>query len=76
MEEIKAEFFEKDNNYQDENTIYWFHVSGEFNDDYGVCDHNGDLSIVDSECYPIDLNTYTSNRLLESLIITEEMIEL
>ena len=75
MTNNKADFFEKDNNYQDENTIYWFHVSGEFNGQYGVCDHNGDLSIVDSECYPVELDSYTSNYLLDLLVITDEIKE-
>ena len=73
MTNNKADFTSKDNNYQDENTIYWFDVSGEFNGEYGVCNHNGDLSIVDNECYPIELDTYTSNFLLDLCVITEDM---
>ena len=71
----EAKFFEKDNNWKDENTIYWFNVSGEFKGCYGVCDHNGDLSIVDDEGYPLEKDTYTSNFLLEFLVITNEMRE-
>ena len=46
----KIEFVEKDQIWQNEQTNYWFNVDGE---SYAVADQNGNLSLLDSEGYPI-----------------------
>ena len=46
-----------DHNYQDETTTYWFDVDLGSNEDieqYAISDCNGELTLLDDECYPID----------------------
>jgi len=45
------EFIEKEEVWQNETTKYWFDVDGE---KYCVADKGGDLSLLDSEGYPIE----------------------
>lgn len=50
MKNVK--FTQKDNNWQDENTIYWFDVDGE---SYGVCESSyGDISVLDCDGCPVN----------------------
>lgn len=67
-----AYFIEKDQDYQNETTTYWFNVDGET---YGVSDRNGQLSIVDSENYPVNTDD-ARNIHLNALkpFITDELI--
>ena len=59
----------KDQNYQDETTIYWFNVDGEL---WGISDTNGERKLVDFENYP-----YDDSQLFDELsnMITEEMVQ-
>jgi hypothetical protein len=62
----------KDQNYQDETTIYWFSVDESI---YGVSDCNGEMSIVDYGGCSINTDD-ECNMHLKSLcgLVTEEMI--
>ena len=61
---MKIEFIEKDQNWQNEQTIYWFDFDGE---NYGISDINGYLQLLDYEGYPIeDCNDF--NGVKEKLI--------
>ncbi|MCK5602768.1 hypothetical protein KAR91_12885 [Candidatus Pacearchaeota archaeon] len=44
-------FIEKDQDWANETTRYWFSVNGE---NYCMADNNGSVSLLDSEGYPID----------------------
>lgn len=44
-------YLTKDHIWQHEQTNYWFDVDG---DQYAIADQNGNLSLLDSEGYPID----------------------
>lgn len=75
---MKAEFTTKDQNYQDETTIYWFEImessstwigQGEI---FGVSDCNGELTILDCDGCPVGQEYH--EKLKSVLIITEEMI--
>lgn len=48
---MKTEFLTKEQDWQNETTRYWFLVNGE---NYCIADNNGDLTLLDSEGYPID----------------------
>jgi len=49
---MEIKFLEKDQNYQNETTSYWFELDGE---KYNMCDCNGDVRLYDSENLPMDI---------------------
>lgn len=75
---MKAEFTTKDQNYQDETTIYWFEITessstwigmGEI---YGVADCNSELTILDCDGCPVGQEY---QEILKNVLnITDEMI--
>ena len=69
----KANYLSKDQNWQDETTIYWFECSGEFEGLYGVAESCGELSIVDNECVPLDEGNYDYRKLSDVLIVSDMM---
>lgn len=58
---VIVEYNGRDQNWQDETTIYWFILNGKDygtgvtfdNSIYGLADNNGDITLLDSEGYPI-----------------------
>ncbi len=48
---MNIEFIEKEQDWQNETTRYWFSVDGE---SYCIADTNGETTLLDSEGYPID----------------------
>lgn len=48
---MSIKFIEKDQNWQEQQTTYWFNVDGA---EYAIADQNGSLSLLDSSGYPID----------------------
>lgn len=48
---MNIEFIEKDQDWQNETTRYWFSVNDE---SYCIADSNGETSLLDSEGYPIE----------------------
>ena len=48
---MKIKFIEKDQNWQEQQTTYWFEVDGA---EYAIADQNGELSLLDKNSYPID----------------------
>ena len=44
-------FVDKDQNWQDETTNYWFLVDGE---SYGISDSNGEQRLLDSDGCPVE----------------------
>lgn len=53
---MKIEFIEKDQDWQNETTRYWFSVN---NENYCIADQNGETSLLDSEgCQIEDCNDH------------------
>lgn len=48
---MNIEFQEKDQQWQNQQTVYWFSVDDE---DYAIADRGGELSLLDSEGFPIE----------------------
>ena len=48
---MEIKFVEKDQNWQNGSTNYWFDVDGET---YAICDEAGQLSLLDCDGCPID----------------------
>jgi len=69
--QTKMKYSSKDQNYQDETTIYWF--KDESNVFYGIADCNGKLTALDCDGMPIDYNNYLRDKVLSECVITEEM---
>lgn len=59
----------KDQNSQNEQTIYWFDVDGEM---YGVSESHGESQIIDCDGYPVNTSD-TKNQHLSKLVVTETM---
>lgn len=57
-------FIDKDQNWQDETTNYWFDVDGE---QYAVSDCNGKLRLLDCDGFPVEPCNDRDN-VLEQLI--------
>lgn len=68
-------YISKDQNHQDETTVYWFEISSltGYHEDgtYGIADCNGEKTYVDSDGCPITDNLHEFKYLM---IITDEMI--
>lgn len=75
----KATYLSKDQNWQDECTIYWFEVDS--NDDalesgvYGVREaaYPEEPTPLNDEGYPIDYNEHQANLVLEVCQVTDEL---
>lgn len=48
---MNATYISKDQNYQNEQTIYWFDVDGE---QYGVSEQSHSISVVDCDGFPVN----------------------
>lgn len=69
---MNVTYLSKDNNWQNENTTYWFDVDGET---YGVSDTSGDRIIVDSESCPVNTSDARDAHLLGLLALVTAEIE-
>ena len=49
---MNATYLTKDQNWQDETTIYWFDVNGET---YGVTECCGESSVIDEDGYSVNI---------------------
>lgn len=65
-----ANFIEKDQNWQNETTVYWFELDGET---WGVSDCNGERTIVDCDGCTVSMSDAKNAHLTAALVITEEM---
>jgi hypothetical protein len=66
-----ATYIGKDQNWQDQTTIYWFEMDGET---YGIAETGGeDPQPVDFEGYPIDTNEHEAHLVLSACIVSDEM---
>jgi hypothetical protein len=70
-ENLTIEYSTKDQNLQDETTVYWFNVGDEL---YGVSDKNGEHGIVDCDGCPVNTDD-AGNVHLEKLVdfVTDEI---
>ena len=48
---MEIKFIEKDQNWQEQQTTYWFEVDGT---EYAIADRNGEMNLLDKNSYPID----------------------
>jgi hypothetical protein len=64
-------FIEKDQNWQNEQTVYWFDVDGET---YGVSEQPLDVAVVDCDGCPVNLGD-AKNAHLRNLpgLVTDEL---
>jgi len=73
-----AEFTGKDQNWQDETTIYWFSVeSMDYRIEsggYGIADNSGTLTPVNSDGSPIDYNEHEAVAVLSLCQINDDMV--
>ena len=65
-------YISKDQNRADQTTIYWF--ENEESEVYGISDCNGETTAIDCDGCPVDYNEVLKNKILESCVITDEMI--
>ena len=74
-----AIFTEKDQDFRNETTTYWFVVQSEDarieSGEYGICDNNGEIFPVYDDGAPIDCNEFERSAILSVCQITEEMIQ-
>lgn len=78
---LKVNYISKDQNFNNETTIYWFEIDGTDygsektfdNETFGVADCNGHLAVVDNDGCPV-LNDYIEMVVLRECKITDEMI--
>ena len=76
--QIKATFISKDQNFQDEQTIYWFNVEGTKNNDedgvWGVFQSGGETGLVDCDGCPCNTDDSHIAEVFRACDVTEEMI--
>ena len=78
--EQNMKYLSKDQNYQNETTIYWFEAETELEDlieagnVFGIADCNGEKTALDCDGSPIDYNDRVSDYVLNKCIITDEMV--
>lgn len=60
---MNAIYTTKDQNFSNEQTVYWFDVDGE---EYGVSDQAGDICVVDCDGCPVNLSD-AKNAILRTL---------
>jgi len=65
-----AKYLTTDHNPQDETVIRWFDVEGET---YGLSDHNGTVTIVDCDEYPVNTDD-AKNVYLPNILHVEDML--
>ena len=76
---MKIKYLTKDQNWQDETTIYWFRLDGFGtgavfeNDTYGVAETGSDTYIVDADGTPIPYGDYDEIAVRKYCIVTNEM---
>ena len=77
----KATYTSKDQNWQDEATIYWFQIDGHdhnsglsFDDDqYGICESGPGADVVDSDGAPVDYNESLKLCVQRLCVVTDDM---
>lgn len=65
-----ATYSSKDQNWQDEMTIYWFELDGET---FGIGETGMEVVALDCDGAPIDYNENLARRVKENCIVTDEM---
>jgi|TARA_R110000850_G_C9738590_1_gene444125 hypothetical protein len=73
---IQATFSAKDQNNQNESTIYWFDVTeqGEEDEVYGIVESGSDEPrLLDCDGCPFDLPSAHDLEVVEACVVTEEM---
>lgn len=77
---MNTEYISKDQNYQGEATIYWFHLEGfddgtnrEIDDSYGVCESGGEIAILNCDGIPMTRGDYEEIAARRHCIVTDEM---
>jgi hypothetical protein len=65
-----ATFTSKDNNWQEEATIYWFDMDGE---QFGIRECGIETTVLDSDGAPVDYNEALRSRVQRTCIVTDEM---
>ncbi|MCP4366349.1 MAG: hypothetical protein GY800_13780 [Planctomycetes bacterium] len=78
---MKVQFLEKDQNWQEESTTYWFKLTGtdygtemDFSGDvYGVVESGGETTIVNSDNYPLIEGDIETIAIQNVVVITEKM---
>lgn len=76
-----ATFIEKDQNWQDETTIYWFELTGEDHgtsvdfegETFGIVEHGPDSNVVDSDGMPLTEGDHITIAVRNTVEITDEM---
>lgn len=76
-----AKFTGKDQNWEEESTIYWFTLSGtdygtevEFNDEvFGIEESGDDTRVLDADGGPLTDSDYTTIAVRKTAIVTDEM---
>lgn len=74
---MKATYISKDQNFQDETTIYWFDVEfsmyPEGSGTYGVF-HNHEKGLLDCDGAPLNMSDPVPAAIFDACVITDEMI--
>lgn len=73
---MKATYFAKYQDFQNEQTVYWFeveHSDSTLSGEYGLVDDNGERFLIDCEGYRCS-DDFQYTDILDSLVVTEEMI--
>lgn len=75
---MNVKFITKDQNWQDETTIYWFSLVGtdsgtgcEMNGVYGIADCNGEESVVDCDGCPLTPGDWETIAVERHAIVTD-----
>jgi len=76
-----ATFIEKDQNWQNETTIYWFELSGEDQgteiefdgETFGIAESGPDSCVVDSEGFPLTEGDHQTIAVRNTIEVTDEM---
>lgn len=63
-------YLDKDQNFQDGNTVYWFDVDGE---SYGVCESAEAPKLLDCDGYPCNLSDTWAIEIMSKLVVTDRM---
>ncbi len=70
MNNLKAAYAGKDQNHQDETTNYWFELDG---DKFAISECSGELSLLDCDGSPLNLDDSKNKEIFDKLVVTDEM---
>ena len=70
MNNLKAMYAGKDQNYQDETTNYWFELG---DDEFAVSECNGSSKLLDCDGSPLNLDDSENQEIFDKLVITDRM---